>query len=400
MKVLLVAPFFAPYTEVSAIRMISLANQLVEDNHSVDVLCYSKEMLLRLTEEKNLKASIPENVKIINFTITQRNVPAFTELMLGFSFERVFKTLDISKYEVVLLSLGPFYTMQIANYLRKKKKPYVLDFRDLGAIAIRPKREDVKDAKSLPVQILKKVFLHLLLMREKNAVDKANAIVVVSEIDRRIMQKAYSIPSNKLVLASNGFDEDKLRQIKLEERNDNEIIVGVFGKFMYYSIERAMGLLRVVNKLRNEGIPIKVLHIGQEYPWIMKNIIRENLIIDIYDARGIMPYDRGMALLGSCDFFMVEDTSPDDIGTKIYDYIYFNKPVVASVPKDIPLAELVGKFSNGFVCDNDNDIEKAMRKIIDLNLKKLDESISPSDYSRRQQNSNIIDCLKNNCKQE
>ena len=47
---------------------------------------------------------------------------------------------------------------------------------------------------------------------------------------------------------------------------------------------------------------------------------------------GLKEYAEGMAILGAADFFVVEDTSPDDVGTKIYDYIYWNKPIIAAAP--------------------------------------------------------------------
>ena len=103
-----------------------------------------------------------------------------------------------------------------------------------------------------------------------------------------------------------------------------------------------------------------------------------------------MSYEEGMALLGTADFFIVEDTSPDDVGTKIYDYIYFNKPVVAATPPNIPLAKLVRTFENGYVCSTDKEVEAAMYKVVTEHPEKLDGELDPGKYSRKVQNQNII----------
>ena len=99
-------------------------------------------------------------------------------------------------------------------------------------------------------------------------------------------------------------------------------------------------------------------------------------------------------LLGTADFFIVEDTSPDDVGTKIYDYIFFNKPVIAATPSDIPLAKLVRTFKNGYVCSTDKEVEEAMYKVVTEHPETLDESLDSKKYSRREQNQNIINRMK------
>ena len=38
MRVLIIAPYFAPNPEVAAVRMVSLSSQLVSDGHAVTVL--------------------------------------------------------------------------------------------------------------------------------------------------------------------------------------------------------------------------------------------------------------------------------------------------------------------------------------------------------------------------
>lgn len=390
MRVLVIAPYYAPYTEVPAIRMISLSKQLVDQGHEVTVYCYSIDMLKRITDEKSLKAKIPENIRIINFDIKESKIPAFSDIVCGWHFLKALKKdISLDKYDVALCSLGPFYTLEATPYIAKKI-PCILDFRDLGAISIRPKRENVKDAKSPLIKFLKKIFYKMLFDRERKAVNCASTVVVVSQPDWDIMKKTYNIPNDKLVLASNGYDEEKLKNLILKEKEENCIAGFVFGKFMYYSIERAISLVKAVNVLRKQGYKVKVKHIGQKYEWIEENLNANNISTECYEECGLMSYEEGMALLGTADFFIVEDTSPDDVGTKIYDYIYFNKPVVAATPPNIPLAKLVRTFENGYVCSTDKEVEAAMYKVVTEHPEKLDGELDPGKYSRKVQNQNII----------
>ena len=48
MKVLVIAPFYAPSSEVPSARMLSLTRYLIQQGHQVTVVCWSKEKLLTI----------------------------------------------------------------------------------------------------------------------------------------------------------------------------------------------------------------------------------------------------------------------------------------------------------------------------------------------------------------
>ena len=113
-----------------------------------------------------------------------------------------------------------------------------------------------------------------------------------------------------------------------------------------------------------------------------------------YANLGLMEYQAGMARLGDADFFVVEDTSPDDVGTKIYDYIFWNKPVVAVVPPEGPLAKLLSGFANGFVCTTSDEVRAVVERIAAERLDCLDPNLDRDRFSRRHQNKIIEGVLE------
>lgn len=391
MKVLLIAPYYAPYTEVAAIRMISLSKQLVDQGYEVTVYCYSMEMLKSITDEKFLKATVPEKVHTIPFAVKKSRIPAFADIVYGYRFlDGLKKNIRLEDYDVALCTLGPYYPLQAVPYIAQRL-PCMLDFRDLGAINIRPKLANARKQRSGLLTLAQKLFYAALRARERKAVEKAAAISVVSEIDREMMMKVYHIPAEKMILASNGYDEERLSNLARQKKDPKNIVGFVFGKFMYYSAERAVSLLKAADSLRRQGYPVKIKHIGQRFPWIEENLKKYGISPDSYEECGLMDYEEGMSWLGTADFFVVEDTSPDDVGTKIYDYIYFNRPVLAATPPDIPLAQLVRTFANGYVCSSDEEVEQAMKRIAQDRPEKLDETLDPKRYSRKIQNKKIVD---------
>lgn len=387
MNILIVAPYYAPSSEVPSVRMVSLSTYLIEQGHEVSVLCYSKNTLLKMYKLEELSSKIPEKVKVVEFDLIGKRYPFISDIRDGYYFENVLQNaLSKNHYDVVFTTCGPYFTLRGMHSVCKKNGiPYVLDFRDLGALNYRPRLGTEKETASWWKKIIKNWYARKIKVREKNAVESAAHVICVSQIDMEKMQLAYSLPTEKYSIATNGFDEKKLNDVVPEKKQEG-VVGAVFGKFMYYSRAKATAILSTLNHLHNEGIPIQLMHIGRSYPYIKETIEKNNFNGAIYKPVGLKEYGEGMALLGSADFFVVEDTSPDDVGTKIYDYIFWNKPIVAAAPKDIPLAKLVRTFEHGYVCENEQDIKKAIEDIVENKYQTLDSNIDIMKYSRLNQN--------------
>ena len=391
MKILIIAPYYAPNSEVASVRMISLSKQLVLHGYDVNVLCYSKEVLMKWQDEKELQSKIPEGVNVINYSINFSSIPLFADIFNGKKFLKTIKKIDLSYYDVCFITCGPFYTLKAVKYIKKHVK-VLLDFRDLGALEIRPRRR-IEKKDNIIKGLIKSLYINMSKSIERKAVSLADKVIVVSQIDYDIMQMSYKISSNKMVLASNGYDGDLLDSLTFNPISKEKIYIGVFGKFMYYSQERAISILKAIDKHRKNGVDITLLHIGRKWPWIMETIEKEKIDPLCYEGHGVMDYSNGMQLLSKCKFFAVEDTSPDDVGTKIYDYIYFNRPVIVSAPTDIPLSKMVSQFENGFVCSTELEVNRAIDYLLKNNPSTLDSKFNKINYSRRSQNEIICKAI-------
>lgn len=396
MRILIIAPYFAPSSEVPSVRMVSLSEYLVGKGHEVSVLCYSDKMLLTMYDSKELSTKVPTGVTTIGFDIQANRVPFLSDLLQGYQFAHSLgRYVRIKDYDAVFMTCGPYFTLKAAPIIRKNGVPCVLDFRDLGALNYRPQLKTERESCLWWKKPIKALYKRLILKREKTAVDCAAHIIAVSEIDKAKMAEAYLIKDTKISVATNGFDEKKLASVIVRPKNQDCIIGAVFGKFMYYSKERAISILKAIQAMRDEGLMARLMHIGRQFDWIIEAMKQNKIEMECYDSKGLKEYSEGMSLLGSADFFVVEDTSPDDVGTKIYDYIFWNKPIIAAVPKDIPLAKLVGSFEHGYVCDTPEKVERAVWDVIMNRYDCLDPHIDIMSYSRRHQNEIMEKCLLN-----
>ena len=82
----------------------------------------------------------------------------------------------------------------------------------------------------------------------------------------------------------------------------------------------------------------------------------------------------------------MEYVHPTGLGTKIFDYIYLNRPVISASPREIYLSQFMQRFENGFVCNSADEIYTAICKIISEDKAALDKNMHPETYSRRIQN--------------
>lgn len=388
MKILVIAPHFAPCSEVPAARMVSLCSYLLENKHQVTVVSLSKKMLLEIYSEKELSTPIPEGVTVKNYELKSYRWGWIENIINGLEFKRKLKQIvDLSSFDVVFVTCGPYYTLRVLPSIQRKYKvPYIIDFRDLGALDMRPRKSQKRQGIEKAVAFVFSKFYHSYQRwREKRAVNNAAMVISISEMDKSITSKAYGFSSQKIKVATNGYDEKKLASILPFEKK-NPIMGAVFGKFMCYSVSRATAVLKAISILNQEGYDIKLYHIGKENKEVYNSISKNDIDTDVYQYLGIMEYSKGMATIGNADFFVVEDTSPDDVGTKIYDYIYWNKPIIAVVPKDIPLAKLVSSFEHGYICDNTNDVKRAIEDIVRNKYDCLDPSLDREKFSRKHQN--------------
>ena len=396
MRVLIIAPYFAPNPEVAAVRMVSLSSFLAKRGPFVPVLCLSREGLLRENSADELTAKVPDGVETIRFNFNFSTAPLVADYVNGKRFTRVLSGLvDPKDYDVVFNTCGPYYPLEASRLITRWGLPYVLDFRDLGAINYRPAivRRSAKAATGAKAA-LKSLYGMLVKRRERAAIKRATRVICISDIDYEVMKSVYDLSAAKLSVATNGFDEARLGSVSPYGDKPYGLTAAVFGKFMYYDKEKASAILEALCDIRARGVDAGLVHIGKCYDWIPGIITTKGIDPTCYTKLGLMEYQVGMARLGSADFFVVEDTSPDDVGTKIYDYIFWNKPVVAVVPPDGPLAELVSGFQNGFVCATNQDVRAAVEKIASEHLDCLDPSLDRSRFSRKHQNQLIEGVLR------
>lgn len=380
MRILIVAPPYAPFVGVGSHRMVSLSKYLADKGEDVTVLrnnpiCWGEE---------SLKMQVPDNIKIVDAPIEDNlyTQPDFLRYK-GIYENSLNQLLSKEKFDACVITGGPYYAMAAAPLLKKEYNlPYILDFRDLWTFD------------TMNTKLTKLVLMKTQYKFERAAVRKSSRVVVVSDIDRKIMRKNYF--TNKVSLIYNGYNENSADFLyQLKDMVDNKLKVGIFGKLSYYDENQARKLFLALQSLEDTGVDTAFLNLGEKDLKTESIIERVGYSKDKYISTGYLPYSEGIEKLKECDVCVVVRGNFAGLGTKVFDYIALNKPIITICPKGTEAYKFMDNFENGFACTNANEIEEVLKYILKNKIQTLsyDNSIRER-YSRKAQNEIFYNLIK------
>ncbi len=356
-KILIISPAFAPCTLVGAARMTSLVDYLIKKNYKVTVVCYGRWMF-----KGNLwTRKIPSGAKIIEISETKK---------IRFSlFMGVISELIHEKYDVCITSMGPFYGQLFMWFISALfNLPYILDYRDLWF-------EDGDMKKNV----------HDLLVRgiEKLSIKHSSAVVFVTEGNLEIMKSRVKKYSSKMYTIYNGCEN--MEGFQNVRKQQEGYCICCVGKYLYYDKNAAVALLESINCLRKQGVNIRLFHIGEESD-SAADILREyNLDTDCYCFLGEKSYEDSMSILSGMDAAVIIYRHETGLGTKVFDYIGLNKPIiyVGKVPSE--LSRFITQFENYIIDDSVESLTDKLGDFVSNNVIKLNREVE-NFYTRDCQN--------------
>jgi len=171
----------------------------------------------------------------------------------------------------------------------------------------------------------------------------------------------------------NGYNDILLKenikkQIKKDKKEDI-LQVGIFGKFDCYSRQNTETLIAALKTL---NFKVVIHQIGRREEGFI-NLIRENNLEDNFKFWGYQEYIKGLQILNYLDCLLLNVRERYELGTKIFDYIYLNKPIIAFSPEQGEVNKVLEEFKYGF-CLSKNDprkLAKILHKISNTKNKFL-----------------------------
>jgi glycosyltransferase involved in cell wall biosynthesis len=293
------------------------------------------------------------NVESVNQEKSDFNVSFFITILKLIKYMiRILKMLLKKRYDYVILSAGPFIPLVITPIVSVlTSKQLIIDLRD----PIYLSRDELNKNNGVR-SIINKTLLAIL---EQIVILSADYVVNVTDELTYLYEKKYQKLSKTTFLTiRNGFD---LKYFNDKSQRENEInkkiTFGVAGKFRYYSEEDLEVLAEGLNKIQN--IQKVVVQIGtNEY-------LDEKFEKTVdYITKPFSTYEELIIEMKSWDIAILNNRSVFALGTKLFDYISQNIPILAFVKTESAIAREIDQFSNGFIVKDADDISCAVSKLV------------------------------------
>lgn len=389
MNILIVSHFFAPYSQVGGKRMTALAFYFAQQGHKVFVVKarneeYGDQVLKNISEHPN--------IKIYPIRHAYKNKIAKKVLRIPDYWRTCSRILSSNKIDCMFISAGPFNYFAISRKIKNKYPQIkcILDFRDLL---------DSTQCQAGKVTFLQKVGFFMDLRTERKAVAAADFCLTVTDTMNAYYQKRYPTFQSKFEVVMNGYDNvtlfrETITQImnyKGWERTDRrQLSVAIFGKFGFYDSSYSVMLACEIHGMADSGYDIQLFQFGMQEAGLV-SAMQEAGVGSHYHFIPSNGYEKDIVALQECDVTMTSVYLQEALGTKIFDYIFIGRPIVAITPfHDSELGNLTRQFQNEFVCTNPEELHKAFARLLKLNPCVLDEDREKAKrYGRREQFSRL-----------
>ncbi len=363
-NILIVAPFFTPYAGVGVLRMNSLARHLVKEGIHVTVLSNDPNTYSSTTDE-----TVPEGIHMEYVDVSgdsRVDVKRYRLSLLGL--------VQRNQYDCILFSMGPFYNLLNMKYIRRLSDVrIVVDFRDYWLLP----------RKGL-IGLGKQVLRYLI---QRRVLRHSDLLVVVTDQMKKLLKKQTGLADERIAVIFNGFDDEMLPDSEEAESlfaDKDSFRLLIAGKFGYYSEEKAMLLMNAIEKQTQKT---ELIHIGTQEDWILDRISRGVIPDHLYTNLGYMSYQRAMAYIFQADLNVIIQSGLDGLGTKLFDYIHANRPILMVGPKDSEMAVFLKRFEHGYCCETVDEIEAVIDNLRNNCIQVLDNEMeTAAEYSRTVQN--------------
>ncbi len=390
-KILLVAFYFYPCSLIGAKRSSYLANFLSNKGMDVTIL---KADDVNYYNDIDYDLSLDSNIKIINVNNIIKLKSFKQSIIWYFSFKKeIKKILKNNDFDLIYFSGGPFFYFPLGYYVKKKyHKKYLLDFRDLWTL-------EFNTYQNWKGKLINKISRYF----EKKSLVKADMVNFVTESESNFYKKFYSqIDESKFFVIRNGYDDTNKYQIMKKSKNlliKNEktserqkFKLGIFGIFAYYNFEHVKILIKAIRDLK-QIFDIKIFKFGEEEVQFSQSVVDAGLL-ENFEFIGYKEYQKGLESLSNMDFLILNNRSEFALGTKIFDYILLNKPILAFTTSKSEIWSLLLKLKNTFLIQTSKDFILA----INVLSKRKDLSIvnkqNLKEYSRKFQMEKLYKNLK------
>jgi len=271
-----------------------------------------------------------------------------------FAFERAKKLMNAEHINIIYSTAPPFTSHLIAMNLKMQSKlPWIADFRnpviEIGLVQYHSARFKYKISRMIEHKIMK----------------NADLILTVEEDTKDLFLSKYKgMVDNKIICIRHSTDIEILQRAKLKEKNKKFTIIFV-GEFLQEYSRKFFEVLKIIFERRLfERDNVEVLIVGSTKRNIfLKKEIEFLGLLDVVRFIDYLSWDDYFATLLSADATLLPSILKYRIPIKLTDYLFVKKPIIAFDVTD-EVREILEESGLGIFVPN--EIEKGIETLLNL----------------------------------
>ncbi len=351
MKILIYSQYFHPETNAPANRLNDMARYLSEGN-TVSVLTgFPNHPLGKMMGDYKMKWLMKEKIQGIDVYRSFLIIPKKTNSKIyrylnyfSFAFSSFFNLFRIEKPDLMIATSPPISVLILGYiYAKARNIPLIIDLRDLWPEA------------AVSLKVVKKGLLtNCLEWLVTKAYKYSKNIIINTEAFRDVLVEKYMILNSKITYIPNGFDVEGNMEFKKEFVDEGEFKIFYSGLFGWaQNVDLIVETARV---FKDRGSLVKFVLIG-DGP--LKSALKDKISKYHLNNLEIFDYQKKESLfnlISGCNLGLItyelNDTFRKNIPSKIFDYMFLEKPVLINLEGEASKMVEAGNF--GF-CYETND---------------------------------------------
>lgn len=292
-----------------------------------------------------------------SFVKKMMSFPDSQILWAPFAIFKAVRIIKINNVKIILASGGPWTNLVIGWIVSKICKiKLVIDYQDLWSL--------------LYLNPLSRIQQRFSLALERKIWNRAHGIIMLNEYLIEKQLKYFPKDDKVIISLPIGFEINKIYDNKIG--TSPSLLKILYAGVFYHDRKPDIFLeaLHLAKKL-NKDINIKFIFAGIDYEGRFTELVEKYNLLDSCTCKGFLPEGQVETLARQSDLLLLI-ISPyyiEEYTGKLFDYISYNKPILAVVPSNGAAANFIKKARVGFVVPH--DALKLKQEIIKIwNLKK------------------------------
>jgi glycosyltransferase involved in cell wall biosynthesis len=257
----------------------------------------------------------------------------------------IFNELNKTAYQAIIVTIPPYSLAEIAAILSLEQKiPVFIDLRDpwtTNPYKIHPTFWHLNQDRKIE---------HDTISRVKHVISAYQSTVTY------LCNSSITTDKHNFLILPNGFDEEDFQKIKSTVTPKNKRFELGFSGTFYSHLNHPRYLFKAIGILKKEKVPVYFNHIGTS-TYDLNKLAKEFDIQDQVIQWGYHDHVKCLKILAEMDAFcLILDekirNADATVGSKLYEYLRFKKPILSMVPKNGEAAQIIHQTNSGVVCSS------------------------------------------------